>query len=80
MTLAAAAGIAAGGAVVIGLILFGLAMTILWVWMLIEVLTKEPDEGNDKVVWLIVVLLLGHLGGIIYFVARRPQRITQTGQ
>ena len=69
-----------GGGLFVGFLLLMLGLSILWVWMLIEVLTKEPDEGNDKVVWLIVIIMLPTLGSLIYFFVRRPQRITQTGQ
>ena len=69
-----------GGGLFAGFLLLMLGLSILWVWMLIEVLTKEPDEGNDKVVWLIVIIMLPTLGSLIYFFVRRPQRITQTGQ
>ena len=61
-------------------VLLALALTVLWIWMLIEAATKEPDEGNDKIVWILIIVLLGQLGALIYFFVRRPQRISQTGQ
>ena len=30
----------------------GAVGTIFWIWMLVECATKEPPEGNDKVVWI----------------------------
>ena len=29
----------------------GVLGTIFWVWMLVDCATKEPDEGNSKLVW-----------------------------
>ena len=29
----------------------GFGGTILWLWMLVDCATKEPGEGNEKVVW-----------------------------
>jgi hypothetical protein len=58
----------------------GLLLTVLWIWMLVEILTKEPDQGNDRVVWLIVVILTGWLGALIYLLARRPERIRKFGR
>lgn len=66
---------------IVGLVFFlffgaiGVGGTILWVWMLIDCATKEPSEGNDKVVWLLVILFTHFIGGLIYFFVRRPQRI-----
>ena len=53
---------------------------ILWIWMLIECATKEPAEGNDKIVWILVIVLVGWLGALIYLLARRPKRIAEHGQ
>ena len=61
-------------------VLFGLGLTIFWIWMLIDAATKEPDQGNSKVVWVIIVALLGFLGAAIYFFVRRPTRIYQHGK
>ena len=52
----------------------GIAGTVLWIWMLIDCVTKEPDQGNDKLVWILVIALTGALGALIYIIVRRPQR------
>ena len=66
------------------LFLFSLAITVLyfvfWIWMLIDCLKYEPSEGNDKVIWAIVIILLQALGALLYYIVRRPERIKQTGQ
>ena len=73
-----------GGLVVavFGLIfgLVALASTVFWIWMIIDCLTKEPSEGNDKIVWALVVILLGWIGAAIYFFARRPKRMATFGR
>jgi len=53
---------------IIGLILFAF-----WLWMLISVVTTEP-EGNDKIVWTILVVFTGPVGAMIYFIARYLKR------
>ena len=58
----------------------GIAAFGLWLWMLIDCITKEPSEGNDKVIWIIVIVLLGGLGALIYLLARRPARIKLQGR
>ncbi len=60
--------------------LIGLAFLALWIWAIVEVATKEPGEGNDKVVWLLVVLLASWVGALIYLFVRRPERIRKYGK
>ncbi|HAH46886.1 MAG TPA: hypothetical protein DCM07_18955 [Planctomycetaceae bacterium] len=64
--------------------LIGLGLTILgivfWIWMLIDCLKYEPSEGNDKVIWVLVIVLLNWVGALVYYIVRRPERIKQMGQ
>lgn len=57
-------------ALVLGLALGGL---VLWILMIVDVATKEP-EGQDRLVWLLVVLLAGAVGALIYYFARKRPR------
>ena len=54
--------------------------TIFWVWMLVDCATKEPSEGNDKVVWILVIVFTHWVGALIYLLVRRPERIRQHGR
>jgi hypothetical protein len=56
------------------------ATTLFWVWMLIDCLAKEPSEGNDKLVWALVMLVLPGLGSLLYLFIRRPERIRIYGR
>lgn len=51
-----------------------------WIWMLIDCLTKEPSQGNDKLVWFLVIFLGNLLGAEIYYFIRRPERMSVFGQ
>jgi len=58
----------------------GLVLFAFWLWMLISVVTTEP-EGSDKIVWTLVVVFTGPIGAAIYFLARyikRPKQQQQT--
>jgi hypothetical protein len=57
----------------------GIGGTALWIWMLVDCATREPSEGNDKVVWILIIVLTHWLGALIYLLARRPKRIEQFG-
>jgi hypothetical protein len=59
---------------------WGVLGTIFWVWMLIDCATREPQQGNDKLVWVIIIAVTHVIGALIYFVVRRPQRIATVGR
>lgn len=63
-----------------GLILIGILAHIFWVWMIIDCIMNEPSEGNEKVLWLLLIIFLAALGAFIYFLARRPQRMRELGR
>lgn len=53
----------------------GLAAFIVWVWALVDVV-KVPDDSvfraGSKLVWVLVIVLTGVVGAIIYVVVGRP--------
>lgn len=51
-----------------------------WIWMLVDCALNEPSEGNDKLVWIIIILFANFIGALIYFLARRPQRKAKYGK
>lgn len=59
--------------------LIGIGLTVFWIWMLVDCIKNEPSTGNDKIVWVIVILLFHMLGSLLYLLIRRPQRIAQYG-
>ena len=63
-------------------LLFGVVTiggTILWIWMIIDCATKESSEGNEKLIWILIILLTHWIGALIYFLVRRPKRIQEIG-
>lgn len=62
-----------GIAILIQLLIF-IAVAVLFLVSLIEIL-RSDFEGNNKLLWVLVVLLLPILGPILYFVLGRSQRI-----
>jgi hypothetical protein len=53
--------------------IIGLAALAFWIWMLIDAITRTPSEGNTKLIWIIVIVLTGAIGGLIYFFVQRPK-------
>jgi hypothetical protein len=46
---------------------------IFWLWMLVDCLQRAPAIGNDKIVWILVIVLLGPLGALLYLLIQRPK-------
>lgn len=61
-------------------IVLNLLLLVFWVWMIIDCASNEPAEGSDKIVWILVVLLAGPIGALIYLLARRPKRLEMYGR
>jgi len=57
-----------------GFFVIGILGTLFWIWMLIDCATKEPSEGNDKVIWILVIIFTHFIGALIYYFIRRPER------
>jgi formate hydrogenlyase subunit 3/multisubunit Na+/H+ antiporter MnhD subunit len=56
---------------VVGII--GLACFAVWLWMLIDAIKYTPSENNLKLIWILVILLTGIIGALIYMFVQRPK-------
>jgi hypothetical protein len=65
---------------VLGLVAFAFVATIFgfWIWMLIDCVKYEPSEGNDKILWVLIIVFTHWIGALIYYFVRRPQRLKAT--
>jgi hypothetical protein len=74
---AAAAAATASLGLGIGLVIFfwilGLVGIVLWIWALIDVIKREFSNPNDKIIWIIVILLIWIIGPLIYLIAGRKK-------
>jgi hypothetical protein len=57
-----------------------LACFAFWLWMLVDCATNEPDTGNNKICWIIIIVFAHIIGALVYWFCRRGQRIAATGQ
>lgn len=62
------------------LVEIGILSMVFWVWMLVDCATKEPDEGNSKVAWTLIIVFTHLIGSALYLFIRRPQRIAEVGR
>jgi len=59
-------------------LLFGMVALfgfLFWLWMLVDCATKEPDQGNTKIVWIIIIVFTNFLGALVYFFTQRQRRL-----
>ena len=79
-----AVGAAFGGAAIIFTIIMGfvafiaivlsILTTVFWIWMLIDAAQRDFDDPNNKILWIILLILLGFIGAIVYyFVIRKKE-------
>ena len=59
------------------LVVFGIAIVSLVVWIvaIIEIAQSDFKGENDKIVWLLIVILVGIIGALIYYAVGRKQRL-----
>jgi len=58
-------------------LLFGLiaiSCFLFWIWMLVDCAMNEPSEGNDKIVWIVIMVFVHFIGALLYYFIRRPER------
>jgi hypothetical protein len=70
--------------IMIPVMLLFLAVAVLaivfWIWMIVDCATNEPAEGNDKIIWILIIIFTHWIGALIYFLVRRPQRLQRLGR
>lgn len=52
-------------------IILSIASLALMIWTVVEIARKPFVNDKDKVLWLIIVLLLGGIGSLIYLTQRK---------
>ena len=50
--------------------IFGLAALAFWIWMIVDCVTKKFTD-NDKIIGILVIVLVGWIGALVYFFAGR---------
>ena len=54
-----------------------LVSTAFWAIVLVDAATNESKQGNDKIVWVLIILLGNLLGAVLYIGFRRKRRIAE---
>jgi hypothetical protein len=51
----------------VSMAVFSIISVIFWIIGLVHCLTNKSLQGNEKIVWILVVILLNALGSVLYF-------------
>ena len=57
------------------LVLIVLAFLIFWIFTIVDVAKSKFSDDTSKIIWLLIVLLTGILGSILYWIFGRSGRI-----
>lgn len=63
-----------GGGMMIVTALLGLIGLIVWIWALIDAIGNPALSGNEKLIWILVIIFLNVLGAILYLLIGRGGR------
>ena len=53
--------------------LIGTAFLVIWIWALIDCLTREFRDSTEKLMWVLVIVFLNVVGALIYLFIGRQQ-------
>ena len=57
-----------------GINILPVAITIFWIWMLVDCITNQNLRGGSKVFWLLIIFFSHIIGAVIYFFMRCTQK------
>jgi len=53
----------------------GIFALVFWILMLIDVIKRDFKKENDKIMWVLIVVLAGIIGALIYyFIVKRENK------
>jgi hypothetical protein len=73
-------GLGGAEALVLLMIPLALAGTALWIWMIVDCASNEIGPGDDRLIWILVIVFTGWIGALIYLIVRRQKRKALLGR
>ena len=52
-------------------IIIAVLVFIFWIWMIVDCAKRRFRNDAEKIIWLIVIVLLGWLGALVYLIVVR---------
>ena len=53
--------------------LIGLGSLAVWIWALVDCVRRTFAGDNEKLIWVVVIVLANTIGAIIYLIVGRPK-------
>ena len=63
--------------IVIILVPLPACLAAFWIWMLMDCLKSETEEGGYRTKWMIILILGSFPGALVYFFVRRRKRLKE---
>lgn len=63
----------AGGGMLLVFAIIGIAVLAFWIWALIDAIKNPRLTDNERLIWIIVILLTSWLGALIYLIVGRKK-------
>lgn len=60
------------------IMMIGLGFTVFWVLTIVEIVRSEFEPKNDRLIYLLLVILLPLIGSIIYYAIGRQTRVAES--
>lgn len=54
--------------------LLSLLYFVFWIWVLIDVIKNPGLSGNERIVWVLVIIFVPCIGPLLYFFIGRSKR------
>jgi len=51
----------------------GLALTVFWIWMLVDAIQNKGITDGEKVGWVLAIVFFHLIGSVLYFFIGRPK-------
>lgn len=55
--------------------LISLLCLVFWIWMLIDCVRNELIQGNEKIMWVLIIIFTSIIGAVLYFIYSRPRQM-----
>jgi len=62
-----------GGCMLVWIVLI-IAVLVVWVWALIDAIQNPGLTSNERIIWVLVILLTSWLGAVLYFLIGRKRK------
>lgn len=62
-----------GGGMMLVFGIIGLAVLVFWVWALVDAIKNPRLTDNERLIWILVIVLASWVGALIYLLAGRKK-------